>query len=81
MIQQGQNKDLLEEKLKWVKYRLEILDKIENKLKEIKTLAQYAKNNNLNSTQIKEINSKINILNEEILKLDEESRTFSPDYN
>lgn len=81
MIQQGQNKDLLEEKLKWVKYRLEILDKIENKLKEMKTLAQYAKNNNLNSTQIKEINSKINILNEEILKLDEESRAFSPDYN
>lgn len=81
MLQQPENKDFLEEKLKWVKYRLEIIDKIENKLKEMKMLAEYVKNNNLSSIQIKDINEKINILKQEVLKLDKESKTFSPDYN
>lgn len=71
-----ENKEFLQEKLKWVKYRLEMLDEIENKLKEMRSLAETVKNNTLNPIKIKEINIKIEQLKKEVIELDEKSRTL-----
>jgi len=43
----------------------------------MKMLAEYVKDNNLSSTQVKDTNEKINTLNLEVIELDEKSKTFS----
>lgn len=70
------NEKYLKEKLEWVKYRMEMLDKMEEKLREMKKLVQYAKDNDLDDEEIKEINVKLNRLKDEIVQMDEKSKIF-----
>lgn len=70
------NEEYLKGKLEWVKYRMEMLDKIEEKLSEMKRLTQYAKDNDLDEEEIKEINDKLNKLKNEVVQMDEESKMF-----
>lgn len=73
------NEKYLKEKLEWIKYRIEMLDKMEQKLREMKRLAQYAKDNDLDDKEIKEINVKLNELKDEIAQIDEKSKIFWTD--
>lgn len=70
------DENYLIQKLEWVKYRLERLDLIEEKLFEMRQLAEYARDNKLNSTQIKVTNAKLRKLQQEVVDLDEQSKTF-----
>ncbi|KPU26271.1 hypothetical protein TR13x_10825 [Caloranaerobacter sp. TR13] len=70
------NEEYLKGKLEWVKYRIAMLDKMEQKLREMKKLVQYVKNNDLDEEEIKEINVKLNRLKDEIVQMDEKSKIF-----
>ncbi|SHH69750.1 hypothetical protein SAMN02745135_01717 [Caloranaerobacter azorensis DSM 13643] len=70
------NEEYLKKKLEWVKYRIEILDKMEEKLEEMKKLVRYAKDNDLDDEEIKEINIKLNRLKNEIVQMDDKSKIF-----
>lgn len=70
------NEEYLKQKLQWVKYRLEMLDKIEEKLKEMKNLAEYLKENDLNDEEVGEINMKFNELKNQVIRMDEQSKKF-----
>ena len=73
------DENYLKQKLEWVKYRLDRLDLIETNLTEMRQLAEYARDNKLSSKQIKAINEKLHKLQEEVIKMDEQSRTFNLD--
>jgi len=62
------------ERLKWVKYRLRVLDEIESKLEEMKAITIHARDNTLDSHKIQDLNKKIQILKKEVNELDEKSR-------
>lgn len=70
------DEDYLKQKLEWVKYRLGKLDQVEAKLAEMRQLAEYARDNTLGSRKIKELNVKINKLQQEVIAMDEQSKTF-----
>lgn len=53
-----------------------MLDIIEEKLWEMKSMVQLAKEENFNINKVESINEKINILEEQARELDEESRKF-----
>ena len=69
----------MKQKLEWVKYRLDRLDLIENKLTEMRQLAEYARDKKLSSKQIKAINEKMHKFQEEVTIIDEQSKTFNLD--
>lgn len=62
------------ERLKWVKYRLRILDEIESKLEEMKAIAICARDNSLDSHITQELNIKIRALEKEVNELNDKSR-------
>ena len=66
----------IQQKLEWVKYRLARLDQVETKLTEMRQLAEYARDNTLSNEKIKELNVKINKLQQEVIAMDEHSKTF-----
>ena len=66
----------LNQKLKWVKFRLEKLDQIEAKLVEMKHLAEFARDYKLSSKQIEGINTKLRKFQQEVIEMDESSKTF-----
>lgn len=70
------NADYLKQKLEWVEQRMETLDEIEARLREMRELAAYARDNNLGSAKAEEINDKLRAMQEEITELDERSRVF-----
>ncbi|RKD32337.1 hypothetical protein [Thermohalobacter berrensis] len=72
----SKDKEYFEQKLEWVKYRIKMLNKIEEKLREMKGLAKYVKDNDLDEEEIQEINTKIDSLREEVVEMDEKSKTF-----
>lgn len=65
-----------DQKLEWVKYRLETLDQIERKLVEMRHLAEYARDHKLSSKQIEGINTKLRKFQQEVNEMDESSKTF-----
>lgn len=73
------DEDYMNEKLEWVKYRIEMLDLIEVKLIKMKQLAEFARDFKLSSQQIELINTKILKFQQEVIALDEQSRTFRLD--
>lgn len=73
------DEDYMNEKLEWVKYRIEMLDQIEDKLIKMKQLAEFARDFKLSSQQIESINTKILKFQQEVIALDEQSRTFRLD--
>ncbi|AFQ43481.1 hypothetical protein Desmer_1488 [Desulfosporosinus meridiei DSM 13257] len=70
------NDDYLTLKLEWAKLRIEKLDEIEAKLRKMKELAEFARDYKLSKKQIDLVNAKIHKFQQEILDLDEQSRTF-----
>lgn len=70
------DEDYLTLKLEWTKLRIEKLDEIEAKLRKMKELAEFARDYKLSKKQIDLVNAKIHRFQQEILDLDEQSRTF-----
>ena len=70
------DENYLNQKLEWVKYRLEKLDQIEAKLVKMKHLAEFARDHRLNSKQIEEINTKLRRFQQEVIEMDDSSKTF-----
>lgn len=70
------DEEYLNLKLEWIKCRIEKLDLIEEKLTKMKQLAEFARDYKLSSEQTKSINSKIFKYQQEIIDMDEQSRTF-----
>lgn len=74
MKENDEIKKKLEEELKWVIYRQKMLDIIEEKLLKMKELATKAKDDNVTSEELKNIQMNIDKLATQIKALDEESR-------
>lgn len=74
MKENDEIKKKLEEELKWVIYRQKMLDIIEEKLLKMKELAIKAKDDNITSEELKNIQMNIDKLATQIKALDEESR-------
>ena len=70
------NADYIKEKLEWVKYRLAMLDIIEGKLKQMRDLAEYARDNLLSELEKAEMNTRLNRLGKDVTELDDQSRKF-----
>ena len=70
------DEDYLYQKLEWVKYRMGQLDQMEAKLVEMKQLAEYARDNILSSKQIESSNTQMKKLQQEVIAMDEQSKTF-----
>lgn len=73
------DENYLNQKLKWVKDRLEILDQIEDKLIEMRHLAEDAKDNKQSAKQIKVINTKLRKLQQEVNEIDRRGKSFCLD--
>ncbi|WP_286908748.1 hypothetical protein [Clostridium sp. UBA1652] len=74
MKENDEIKKKLEEELKWVIYRQKMLNIIEEKLLKMKELATKAKDDNITSEELKNIQMNIDKLATQIKALDEESR-------
>jgi len=64
----------LKAELQWVKYRMKMLDIIEEKLLQMRKMAETAEETNLSLEEIEVINVEIHNLEEQIKALDSESR-------
>lgn len=74
MNEREELKQELEEELKWVLYRQRILDIIEEKLLQMRELAEAAKQGKLSEEELEALNIKINNLAVQVKALDSESR-------
>ncbi len=64
----------LEQELQWVEYRQKMLDLMEEKLLQMKQIAEQAKEGNLSPSELDILNNRINNLVEQVRALDSESR-------
>lgn len=64
---------ICQEQLAWARHRLEALDKIEAKLWEMRTLAEYAASRSLGETEAAQVQEWVNILQAEVVAIDRES--------
>jgi hypothetical protein len=69
----------LEQELHWIQYRQKMLDIIEDKLFQMRELAEKAKEANLSRKELKDINVAIHNLEEQVKALDSESRNSEDD--
>ena len=67
----------LQDELKRIKQRLEILDMIDERFFEMKKLANRVINEELTPKQIKEINKQVKNLEQQVILLDKESTQLS----
>ncbi|WP_242864995.1 hypothetical protein [Clostridium botulinum] len=67
-------KQELKQELMWVKYRQRMLYIMEEKLLQMKQLAEKAKEENISSDELEELNTKLNNLAKQVKGLDGESR-------
>lgn len=74
MDEREELKEELEQELYWVKYRQKMLDIIDEKLLQMKKIAEKVKQGNLTKEELGTLNIKINDLVMQIKALDEESR-------
>lgn len=68
--------EYLRQEAEWIKYRLEMLDEIETRLVEMKKLAEYVRDNNLDKQEKEAINRKLQTLQQQVTELDEKSKKF-----
>lgn len=64
----------MEEELQWVQYRLKMLNIMEEKLLEMKEIAERAKQSDMTIYELEAVNTKLNNLAEQVRALDAESR-------
>jgi flagellin-like hook-associated protein FlgL len=74
MDEKEELKQELEKELQWVQYRQKMLDIMEEKLLQMKQLAEQAKQGNLTAGEIEALNARINDLAAQVRALDSESR-------
>lgn len=79
MDEKEELKKELEQELEWVKYRQKMLDLIEDKLMQMKQIAEQAKEDNLSPIELKALNDRLNNLAEQVSALDSESRKMEDD--
>ena len=65
--------EILKEQLAWSRRRMEALDKMEAKLREMRTLAQYAASRILSETEAAQVQEWVNILQAEVVAIERES--------
>ncbi|KMY55502.1 hypothetical protein AC623_17435 [Bacillus sp. FJAT-27231] len=65
-------KNFLEEQLQWCKERDSILEQIDEKLREMKQIAEYALEYELTSIEIDELNDQLNKLKREVHSLEKQ---------
>lgn len=69
---QQEQKKFLKEQVEWCKRQDAILEKIENKLYEMKALAEYARDHNLSLIETDLINNQLNTLKQEVHSLEQQ---------
>lgn len=74
MDEKEELKQELEQEIQWVQYRQKMLDIIEEKLLQMKQLAEQAKEENLSPAELELLNDRLNNLAEQVRALDSESR-------
>jgi len=74
MDEKEELKQELEQELQWVQYRQKMLYIMEDKLLQMRQLAEYAKQGNIATGELEAINIKLNNLAAQVRALDEESR-------
>ncbi len=67
-------KQKLEQELQWVKYRMKMLDLIDEKLVKMREIAQSVKDGNKSKDELEALNAKLNNLGSQVNALDEESQ-------
>ena len=65
-------KKFLEQQLQWSKEQVRILDEIDEKLHEMKEIAQYAAEQELSAYEANELNTRLNDLNDEVHALEKQ---------
>jgi len=75
MNEKEELKKELEQELQLVQYRMKMLDIIEEKLMQMRQLAEKAKQENLTPVEIEALNSRLKDLEKQVIALDGESRT------
>lgn len=74
MDEREELKQELKSELQWVKYRIRMLDIIEEKLVKMKRLEEQSKQDNLTVGEIETLNSRLKDLEKQVIALDGESR-------
>ena len=70
MDEREELKQELKSELQWVKYRIRMLDIIEEKLVQMRNMAEVAKEGNLSEDEVNAINAQINNLAEQARAID-----------
>ncbi|NLJ76470.1 MAG: hypothetical protein GX325_04315 [Peptococcaceae bacterium] len=70
------NEDYLKQKQMWVEIRMAALGEMEAKLREMRSLAAYARDNYISPDVAQRLTSRLGVLQEEINILDEQTRVF-----
>ncbi|MCF8009868.1 MAG: hypothetical protein K9L17_03500 [Clostridiales bacterium] len=68
------SEEYLRQKLEWTKKRMKALDEIETRLRKMRGLAEYARDNELSQDKKQEINDRLQRLQSEVNELDEKTR-------
>lgn len=74
MDEKEELKQELEQELQWVRYRQKMLDLIEDKLLQMKQIAEQAKEGNLSPAELEVLNDRLNNLVAQVRAIDSESR-------
>lgn len=70
--EQREVKKFLEVQVEWCKWQDSILEEIENKLHEMKKLAEYACLHELTPIEVNKLNEQLNILKQEVYALEQQ---------
>lgn len=65
--------EIRQEQLEWARRRIEALDKMEAKLREMRALAVYAANRSLSETEVVQVQEWMDILQAEVVAMDKET--------
>lgn len=74
MDEREELKQKLEQELQWVQYRQKMLNIMQEKLLQMKLIAEQAKEDNLSPIELKVLNDRLNNLAAQVRALDSESR-------
>lgn len=74
MDEKEEVKQELKQELQWVQYRMKMLEIMDEKLLQMKQIAEKAKEENLSSIELKALNDRLSCLAEQVRALDSESR-------
>ena len=71
-----ENKTQCKRWLSWINNRLRVLDEIEAKLHQMREIAEQVQEGNLSQSQITTLNKKFKQLEQEVNRLDEQSKNY-----